>query len=83
MMAMSGAQATPPAATAEPVLGDLVTFSVRSQGTTQLLDLYVPQSEIRGMIEIFEQMASKMGAGHQPAPQESAPADDDAAPKGE
>ena len=76
MMAMSGAQAAPPAAKAVPVLGDLVTFSVRSQDTTQLLDLYVPQSEIRGMIEIFEEMAAKMGAGRQPAPPESIPATD-------
>lgn len=76
MMAMSGAQAAPPAAKAVPVLGDLVTFSVRSEDTTQLLDLYVPQSEIRGMIEIFEEMAAKMGAGRQPAPQESIPATD-------
>jgi len=61
---------------------------VRSQGTTQLLDLYVPQSEIRGMIDVFEEMAAKMGAGHQPAMQQSEPSpaptpDDAAAPKDE
>lgn len=57
MMAGSGA----PDAQPTPALGDLVTFSLRTQGTTQYLNLHVPQSEIKGLLETIERAHGGMG----------------------
>ncbi|MEI6807215.1 MAG: hypothetical protein WCN95_00695 [bacterium] len=59
MMAGAGAPSGQPA----PVLGDLVTFSLRMQGTTQYFNLHVPQSEIKGLIKTIEQATGGMGGG--------------------
>ena len=67
MMAATMPVGTMPPPLKEPVSGDLVTLSAHAQASTQYFNLYVPQSEIRGMIEIFDQMPSRMGRGRRPA----------------
>lgn len=83
MTAGAAANPQPP-----PALGDLVTFSLRTRGATQYFDLNVPQSEIRGMIAVFDQLTAKMKGGSRTPmrggePKKRAPASDDsAAPPG-
>lgn len=76
MRMMMGGGAAPNAQPA-PALGDLVTFSLRTQGTTQYFDVHLPQSEIKGLMGSIEKMTG--GAigrrGARPMPSgEAAPA---------
>jgi len=65
-MAMGGQPA--PNLPAPPALGDLVTFSLRMQGTTQCLDIQVPRSEIKDLTAVIEQMTGAVRGGGGPRP---------------